>query len=69
MTAATRPDRPITRADVMTAEAVADLTGFPKSTVYRYAADGFLPSRRKGRRRYFLRWEVEAWLTEPDPPT
>lgn len=61
-----RPDGPLTRADVMRAGEVADLTGLPKSTVYQYAKDGRLPSRRKGKHRVFLRYEVEAWLMAPD---
>ncbi len=58
--------RPITRSDVLTAAQVADLLGVKKSTVEEWARRGIIPSRKKGRRRFFLRWEIEAWLLEQD---
>lgn len=64
---ALRAARPITSADVMRAQDVADLTGIPKSTVYQYAREGRLPSRRRGRHLLFLRFEVEHWLHAADP--
>lgn len=56
----------ITRADVMSASDVAVLLGAPKSTVEDWARRGVIPSRKRGRRRLFLRWEVEAWLVADD---
>jgi len=58
--------RGITRADVMSATDVAGLLGAPKSTVEDWARRGVIPSRKRGRRRLFLRWEVEAWLVADD---
>jgi excisionase family DNA binding protein len=58
--------RPLTRADVMTSRQVADLLGVPKSTVEDWARRGTLPSRKRGRRRLFLRFEVEEWLVRDD---
>lgn len=58
--------RGITRADVMCAAEVAVLLGVPKSTVEDWARRGILPSRKRGRRRLFLRWEVEDWLVADD---
>ena len=55
-----------TRADVMSATDVAVLLGAPKSTVEDWARRGVIPSRKRGRRRLFLRWEVEAWLVADD---
>jgi excisionase family DNA binding protein len=61
------PDRrPITRADVMRAIDVAELLDCPKSTVEDWARRGVLPSRKRGKRRFFLRWEIEAWLVSDD---
>jgi excisionase family DNA binding protein len=59
-------DRPITRTDVLRATDVADLLGVSKSTVEEWARRGLLPSRKRGKRRFFLRWEIEAWLITED---
>ena len=58
--------RLLTRADVMTAADVAALLGVPKSTVEDWARRSMLPSRKRGKRRFFLRWEIEGWLTAAD---
>jgi len=50
----------------MCAADVAVLLGVPKSTVEDWARRGILPSRKRGRRRLFLRWEVEDWLVADD---
>jgi len=50
----------------MSASDVAVLLGAPKSTVEDWARRGVIPSRKRGRRRLFLRWEVEAWLVADD---
>lgn len=63
-----RPERPLTREDIMRAVEVAALIGCPKSTVEDWARRGIIPSRRRGRRRLFLRWEIEAWLVADDQP-
>lgn len=59
---AARPDRPLTREDVLRAVEVAELLRCPKSTVEDLARRAVIPSRRVGRRRIFLRWEIEQWL-------
>jgi excisionase family DNA binding protein len=58
--------RGITRADVMHAADVAVLLDVPKSTVDDWARRGVVPSRKRGRRRLFLRWEIEDWLVAED---
>jgi excisionase family DNA binding protein len=58
--------RPITRADVLRSIEVAELLGVPKSTVEDWARRGVVPSRKRGKRRFFLRWEIEAWLIDDD---
>jgi excisionase family DNA binding protein len=54
--------RPLTAADVMTAYEVAELLHMPTSTVEHLARQGTLPSRKIGRRRLFVREQVEAVL-------
>lgn len=66
--AVTPAERPITRRDVMTSQQVADLISASKSTIEDWARQGTIPSRKRGRRRLFLRWEVEAWLIAEDQP-
>jgi excisionase family DNA binding protein len=58
--------RPITRADVLRASEVGELLGVPKSTVDDWARRQVIPSRKRGRRRFYLRWEIEAWLRAAD---
>lgn len=58
--------RGITRADVMSAAQVAELLDCPKSTVQDWARRGVIPSRKRGRRRIYLRWEVEQWIVAED---
>jgi excisionase family DNA binding protein len=70
MTALDPPDGPrplrLTRDQVMTAADVSELIGVAKTTVEDWARRGLLPSRKRGRRRLFLRYEVEEWLRAPD---
>ncbi|HMJ33361.1 MAG TPA: helix-turn-helix domain-containing protein [Baekduia sp.] len=58
--------RPITRADVMRAADVSELLSVPKSTIEDWARRGVIPSRKRGKRRFFLRWQIEEWLTRDD---
>lgn len=62
----TRSQQPITRADVLNAREVAELLGVPKSTVEDWARRQVIPSHKRGRRRFYLRWEIEHWLTADD---
>lgn len=67
MTAADSPyryGRPLTRADVMTADETAELLGVARSTVMAWAKSGSIPSRRFGRARRFIRHELEAWMLD-----
>jgi excisionase family DNA binding protein len=50
----------------MTASDVAGLLGMPRSTVEDWGRRGVIPSRKRGRRRIYLRWEVEGWLVADD---
>jgi len=50
----------------MSATDAAGLLGAPKSTVDDWARRGVHPVAQAGRRRLFLRWEVEAWLVADD---
>ena len=59
-------ERPITRADVMRAADVSELLSVPKSTIEDWARRGVIPSRKRGKRRFFLRWQIEEWLTRED---
>lgn len=56
----------ITRADVMSAAQVGALLNVQKTTIEDWARRGVIPSMKRGRRRLFLRWEVEAWLVAED---
>lgn len=56
----------ITRDEVMTSDEVAVLVHSKKGTVEEWARRGRIPSRKRGRRRLFLRWEVEDWLIAED---
>ena len=55
--------RPLTRTDVMSTVEVADLLNTPKSTIEEWARRGTIPSHKRGRRRFYLRWEISDWLT------
>jgi len=57
-------DRPLTAADVLTAGEVAKLMHVPRSTVEDWARRGVIPSRKVGRRRLYLRPNIEALLLE-----
>ena len=54
--------RPLTRADVMSTAEVAELLDMPKSTVEDWSRRGVMPSHKRGRRRFYLRWEITEWL-------
>jgi excisionase family DNA binding protein len=58
--------RPLTRQDVLRSSEVAELLNVPKSTVEDWARRNIIPSRKRGRRRFFLRWEVQSWLVADD---
>ena len=63
-----RPDRPLTRADVLDASQTAALLGVSRSTVLAWARVGYIPRRRLGRRWIFLQWELEDWLIAQRAP-
>ena len=58
--------RPLTAADVLTAGEVAELLHMPTSTVEHLARQGTLPSRKIGRRRLYVRQQVEGLLLGDD---
>jgi excisionase family DNA binding protein len=53
---------PLTSSDVLIASEVAELLHMPQSTVEHLARVGEIPSRKIGRRRLFVRSQVEALL-------
>jgi excisionase family DNA binding protein len=53
---------PLTAADVLTASEVAELLHMPQSSVEHLARVGGIPSRKIGRRRLYVRSQVEALL-------
>ncbi len=59
-----RPKR-LTADDVMTARDVARLLHAPISTVEDWARRGILPSVKVGRRRLYIRQNIETALTGP----
>jgi excisionase family DNA binding protein len=58
---ATSPRR-LTRADLLTAQQVADLLDVPVSTVREWGRNGTLPRIKLGRHVRFLRSQVEATI-------
>lgn len=52
----------LTADDVMTAWEVAELLHTPVSTVEDWARRGILPSRKIGKRRLYIRQQIEAVL-------
>lgn len=56
----------ITRDEVMSAAEVAVLIDAKKKTIEEWARCKRIPSRKRGRRRIFLRWEIEDWLVAED---
>jgi excisionase family DNA binding protein len=55
-------DRPLSSADVLDAEQVAELLGLRRSTIEDYGRRGVLRSVTFGRHRRFLRADVEAFV-------
>lgn len=52
----------LTAADVMSLAEVAELLHVPRSTVSDWARRGILPSVKIGRRRLYIRQQIEATL-------
>ncbi len=57
----------LTAADVMTGSEVAELLRAPVSTVEDWARRNVLPSVKIGRRRLYIRQNIEAVLTGGRP--
>lgn len=55
-------DRPLTADDVLISDEVAELLRMPQSTVEDLARRGVIPSRKIGRRRLYVRQQIEALL-------
>jgi excisionase family DNA binding protein len=64
-TTSNRTPRRLTADDVLTAKEVAVLLHAPLTTVEDWARRGILPSRKIGRRRLYIRPDIEAVLTGP----
>ncbi|MHB1539168.1 MAG: helix-turn-helix domain-containing protein [Solirubrobacteraceae bacterium] len=52
----------LTAADVMSLAEVAELLHVPRSTLSDWARRGILPSVKIGRRRLYIRQQIEAML-------
>jgi excisionase family DNA binding protein len=61
------PTGRLTAADVMTGSEVAELLRAPTSTVEDWARRNVLPSVKIGRRRLYIRPDIEAVLTGGRP--
>jgi excisionase family DNA binding protein len=58
--------RRLTADDVLTGRQVAELLHMPVSTVEDLARRGELPSRKVGRRRLYIRQQIEALLASDE---
>lgn len=56
--------RRLTDEDVMTAKEVAVMLHAPVTTVEDWARRNVIPSRKVGRRRLYIRQQIEAILTD-----
>jgi excisionase family DNA binding protein len=56
----THHQRPVSAAEILTADEVAEMLRLRTSTVHEYARRGLLPSIKLGRSRRFVRADVEA---------
>jgi len=56
--------RGLTRADLLTPDEVGELLDAPRKTVLRWAAGGYLPGHKLGRRWRFVGEEVHRWVTD-----
>ena len=55
---------PLSAVDVMSVSEVSELLHVPASTVSDWARRGILPSVKIGRRRLYVRGQIEAVLVE-----
>lgn len=49
---------------VLNVDEAAALTGFAKSTIYKMTSGGTMPHSKRGKKLYFDRQEIEAWLLQ-----
>ena len=56
-----------TERPTLTVDAVAEILGLDRKTVYEGAASGQIPSIRVGRRLLFPRAAIDAWLSAARP--
>ena len=54
----------LTRSDLLTPEEAAELLAVPRKTILRWAATGYMPAHKLGRRWRFIRREVDQWLSD-----
>ena len=59
----TRP-RGLTRTDLLTPDEVGELLDVPRKTVLRWAAGGYLPGHKLGRRWRFIGAELDQWVAD-----
>lgn len=53
-----------TNKDVLNVNDLHIMTGFAKSTIYRYTMDGVIPHYKQGNKLFFDKLEIENWLKE-----
>lgn len=55
--------------DVLTVDECAMFTGYSKSQLYRFTSTRDIPHYKRGNFVYFVKSEVEKWLTANPVPT
>jgi len=49
--------------DILNVNQIADYLSVSKATIYKYTADRIIPHFKRGKRLYFKKSDVEAWVT------
>lgn len=52
------------RREVMDIRQAAEYLGISPDTLYKYAAEGFVPAFKLGNRWRFMRSRIDAWMEE-----
>lgn len=55
-------------SEIMDIDACIKLTGLKKPSIYAQTSSRTIPHYRKGKRLYFIRSEILAWITEGKRP-
>lgn len=54
----------LTRTDLLTPEEAAHLLAVPRKTILRWAAAGYIPAHKLGRRWRLVRAEIDRWVLD-----